>query len=155
MAGIGGFTTRLNGTINFAVSNTANTSVTNLDGFIGEVTSISLPEVGLTDIDISSFDSAQNFMEFTGGSKDPGVIEIELNYDATEASALLAAVGDANEEWQITFPDGSYWRSDGFINKIFGGTSAPNDKISNVASVKCSGEPTQATAFLSPGAAIV
>jgi hypothetical protein len=152
MAGQGGFATRLNGTINFAVSSTSNTSFTAVDGYIGEVTSISLPELGVTDIDVSSFDSAQNYMEFVGGSIDPGVIDIELNYDADETDDLIAAINDANEEWQLTFPDGSYWRGTGYINKVGGGTTAPNDKISSVASIKMSGIPTHSTTFLSPGA---
>ena len=151
MAGQGGFVTRLNGVENFNVSNNTNISnTTALSNFIGEVTSISLPELGVTDIDVSSFDSSSNFMEFVGGSIDPGVIDIELNYDASEDTLLLAALGDPNEVWQISFPDESIWKSVGYINKIGGGTSAPNDKISRVASIKCSGVPTHSTTFIPP-----
>jgi len=153
MAGIGGFTTILNGTENFNTSNnTAATAVSDLTDFIGEVTSISLPELGMTDIDVSSFDSASNFMEFIGGSVDPGVIDIELNYDKAEDALLLGSLRDANEIWQITFSDSSIWKSDGYVNKIGGGTSAPNDKISRVASIKCSGVPTQSASFVAPAA---
>jgi hypothetical protein len=95
--------------------------------------------VTLTDIDVSSFDSTENFMEFIGGSKDPGVIDVELNYDATMDATLVGALGAANETWTITFSDASTWATDGYINKMGGGTSAPNDKISRVVSIKCSG----------------
>ena len=153
MAGQGGFATRLNGVENFNTSaNTSATAVSDLSSFIGEVTSISLPELGVTDIDVSSFDSASNFMEFVGGSIDPGVIDIELNYDASEDTLLLAALGDANEVWQITFPDSSIWKSDGYVNKIGGGSTAPNDKVSRVASIKCSGVSTQSASFIAPPA---
>ena len=153
MAGIGGFVTRLNGVENFNVSNnTSATAVSDLTDFIGEVTSISLPEIGITDIDVSSFDSASNHMEFVAGSKDPGVIDIELNYDASEDALLLAAVNDANEVWQITFPDSSLWKSVGYINKVGGGSTAPNDKISRVASIKLTGVPTQSATFVAPPA---
>ena len=153
MAGQGGFATRLNGVENFNVSNnTSATAVSDLAGFIGEITSISLPELGVTDIDVSSFDSGSNFMEFVGGSVDPGVIDIELNYDASEDTALLAALGDDNEVWQITFPDSSIWKSVGYMNKIGGGSSAPNDKVSRVASIKCTGVPTQSASFIAPPA---
>ncbi len=153
MAGTGGFVTRLNGTENFNVAgNTSAAATTSLASFIGEVVNISLPEIGITDIDVSSFDSASNYMEFVGGSKDPGVIDIELNYDKDEEALLLAAVGAANEIWQISFPDDSIWKSVGYINKIMGGTSAPNDKISGVASIKLTGVPTQSTSFVAPSA---
>jgi hypothetical protein len=153
MSGIGGFATRLNGVENFNINgNTSATAVSDLTRFIGEVTSISLPELGMTDIDVSSFDSASNFMEFVGGSVDPGVIDIELNYDKAEDNLLLLALRDPNEVWQITFSDSSIWKSDGYINKIGGGTSSPNDKISRVVSIKCSGVPTQSASFIAPPA---
>jgi len=153
MAGQGGFATRLNGTENFNVAgNSSATSMTSLTSFIGEIVSISLPEIGVTDLDVSSMDSTSNHMEFVAGSKDPGVIDIELNYDKTEDTALLAAVRDANEVWQISFPDESIWKCVGYINKVGGGTAAPNDKISRVASIKCSGKPTHSTSFIAPAA---
>ena len=131
MAGIGGFKT-------FVVGAVTMTAVTG----IVEVTSMSLPELGMTDIDVSSFDSASNFMEFVGGSVDPGVLDMELNYNAANDTLLLGAIGAANEDWTITFPDASTWITNGYINKMGGGATAPNDKISRVASIKCSGVPT-------------
>lgn len=126
MAGQGGFATTITGAVNFTST-------------IGEIVSISLPELGMTDIDVSSMSSASNYMEFVGGSIDPGVIDVELNYDKAQDALLFAAIGDDNEKWTITFPDSSTWASDGYINKMGGGTSAPNDKISRVVSIKCSG----------------
>jgi hypothetical protein len=131
MAGIGGFKT-------FVVGESNLTAVTG----IVEVTSISLPELGMTDIDVSSFDSASNYMEFVGGSIDPGVVDMELNYDAANDDLILLALGDVNETWTITFPDASTWATDGYVNKMGGGTTAPNDKISRTMSIKCSGVPT-------------
>lgn len=152
MPGIGGFATRLNGVANFVntVVPTSTTATSDILGFIGEVTSISLPELGVTDIDVSSFDSGSNHMEFVAGSVDPGVIDIELNYDAAVDALLLAAVNDDNEVWQISFPDNSIWKSSGYINKVGGGTSAPNDKITRVVSIKCTGVPTQSASFIAP-----
>lgn len=131
MAGQGGFATTIKGSVNFTTG-----------AEISEITSISLPEAGMTDIDVSSFDSASNFMEFVGGSKDPGVIDIELNYEKANDALILAAYGEVNETWTLTFPDSSTWATKGYINKILGGSSAPNDKISSVMSIKCSGVPT-------------
>ena len=128
MAGQGGFATTLAGSVNTTP--------------IGEITSISLPELGMTDIDVSSFDSSGNYMEFVGGSIDPGVIDCELNYVPADDALILAALGDANETWTSTFPDASTWATNGYINKMGGGSSAPNDKISRTVSIKCSGVPT-------------
>jgi hypothetical protein len=152
MSGIGGFATRLNSAENFQNTNTSATATSQLTGYLGEITNIALPEVGVTDIDVSSFDSAQNWMEFIAGSKDPGVIDITLNYDPDETESLLASIGDANEIFQISFPDNSIWKSDGYINKMLGGDTTTNDKISGVASVKLSGIPTQSTSFSLPPA---
>jgi hypothetical protein len=152
MSGQGGFVTRLNGVDNFGntVAPTSTTATSDILGFIGEVTSISLPEIGITDIDVSSFDSDSNYMEFVAGSKDPGVIDVELNYVAANDVLLLAALRDANEIWQISFPDNSIWKTSGYINKIGGGSSAPNDKISRVVSIKCEGVPTNSVTFIAP-----
>jgi hypothetical protein len=152
MAGIGGFFTRLNGVNNFGntVAPTSTTATSDIRGFIGEVTNISLPETGLTDIDVSSFDSTSNHMEFVGGSKDPGVIDIELNFDKAEEDLLLDALRDPNEVWQISYPDNSIYKCNGYINKIGGGSAAPNDKVTRVVSIKCSGKPTQSASFIAP-----
>lgn len=153
MSGIGGFQTRLNGTENFnAAANTSATATSSLTSYIGEVVSISLPEIGLTDIDVSSMDSTENYMEAVGGSKDPGLIDVTLNYDDTETASLFAAVGDANEIWQISFPDNSIWKCSGYINKILGGEATANDKLTGVVSIKLSGKPTQSTSFTAPAA---
>ena len=150
MAGIGGFVTRLNGgtaaTNNFQL-NTSITAVTSLTGFVAEVVKFSLPEVGLTDIDVSSMDSTENYLEYVSGSADPGVIDIELNYAKANDVLVVAALGDANEIWSLTFPDSSRWSCSGYVNKIGGGTSGPNEKMSRVLSIKCSGKPTHVTSI--------
>jgi hypothetical protein len=128
MAGIGGFATTLKGSVSF----TSN---------VLEIVKIDLPEVSVTDIDVSSMDSTSNFMEFIGGSIDPGVIDIEVNYDAVHEAAVEDAILLANESWTITFPDGATWVTDGYINKMGAGTAGTNEKIGRVMSIKCSGIP--------------
>ena len=153
MSGIGGFETRINGTENFnTAANSSATAVASLTDFMGEVTSISLPELGVSDIDVSSMDSAQNFMEYVAGSVEPGVIDIEVNYTPDELALALAAIGDDNEIWQISFPDESIFKSVGFLSKAFGGNTTQNDKISGTASIKLSGIPTASTSFIAPAA---
>jgi hypothetical protein len=132
MAGIGGFTTRINGT--------ATLTSTAL-----EVSSIAMPELGETDIDVSSMDSVSNYMEFVPGSVDPGVIDVTFNYNPTIDAELLASVAQAVETFTILFPDASTWATKGYVNKMGGGTAGTNDKIDRVLSIKCTGLPTHTT----------
>jgi hypothetical protein len=131
MAGIGGYKTRVTGT-----SVLTSTAL--------EVSSIALPELGVTDIDVSSMDSASNYMEFVPGSVDPGVIDVTLNYDPVHDSELLASVGVA-DTFTVLFPDASTWVTAGYVNKMGGGTAGTNDKIDRVLSIKCTGLPTHTT----------
>ena len=106
MAGQGGFGIRINGTENFnTAANSSATATASLVAFMGEVTRVTMGEITVSDIDVSSFDSASNFMEYVAGQKEPGTIDIELNYDKDELALAQAAVGDVNEIWQIIFPD--------------------------------------------------
>ncbi len=153
MAGIGGFGIRINGTENF--NEAANSSATNTAGlasFMGEVTSISIGEETRSEIDVSSFDSVNNIMEFIGGQIEPGTIDIELNYDKDELALALAAMTSVNEVWQLSFPDDSIFKSAGFMSKAVGGDTNPNGKISGTASIKLSGGPTASTNFTAPAA---
>ena len=156
MAGIGGFGIRINGTENFnEAANTSAANTADLASFLGEVTSISIGEQTRSDIDVSSFDSANNVMEFIGGQIDPGTIDIELNYNPDELALAIAAMTDVNEIWQISFPDDSVFQSDGFFTKAVGGDTDPNGKISGTASIKLSGIPTASTSFIAPQAPAV
>lgn len=153
MAGQGGFGIKINGTENFnTAANSSATAVASLTDFMGEVTNISMPEMGRSDIDVSSFDSASNMMEFIGGQIDTGTIDIQLNYDPDELELAIAAIDDVNEIWQVSFPDESIFKSDGYLNKALGGDTSPNGKISGVASIKLSGVPTASTSFVAPSA---
>ena len=146
MAGQGGFATRLNGTVNFPWS-TSWTAVSQVTNYVAEVVSITPPELTKTDIDVSSMDSAENFMEFIGGSTDGGIVDVELNYDASEDDLIIAALNDANEKWYLTFQDGSNWQTVGYLNKHGGGTAGTNEKVGRILSLKCSGVPTHATSI--------
>jgi hypothetical protein len=158
MAGQGGKGIKLNGTENFNNAENASTNTTatsDLTDFLGEVTNISMPEITVGEIDVSSFDSADNFMEYVSGQKEPGTIDIELNYDPDELALALAAIGNVNEIWQISFPDDSIFKSDGFLSKALGGDTNPNGKISGTAGIKLSGVPTASTNFIAPAAPAV
>lgn len=134
MAGVSGHSVTLSGTSHF----TAGSEVV-------EVTSISLPEIGKTDIDVSSMSDADLYKTFIGGMKDPGVIELEINYNAAQEPLILAAIDDENNQtWTLTLPLGT-WASDAYVNKSSGGSAPMDDKITRVLGLKCSGKPTWTT----------
>jgi hypothetical protein len=128
MGGIGGYKTTVAG-------------ATSLTAGVVEVSNISFPEIAVTDIDVTSFDSPSNFGEHIAGMKDPGVIEMEVNYDKTSLAAMIAAIGLANEAWTITLPDTSTYVVQGYIAKAFGGSTDNTTKIPGVLSIQCSGVP--------------
>jgi hypothetical protein len=152
MAGIGGFVSKINGSVNFQNFNTNATAVSDLNGQIRDVINATIPEIAMTDIDVSSMDSEQNHMEFVGGSKDPGSIEIIVNYQFSEFKDLIDAFGDDNEIWTISFSDNSSLSVDGYIDKLGAGTAVTNEKITRSVSIKCSGIPTHNETFVLPPA---
>jgi hypothetical protein len=133
MAGIGGFATTLTGATNFSGTNA-----------ISEVSTVSLPELSVTDIDVSSMDSASNYMEFIGGSVDPGQMDLVVNYTPAQRALSIAAVGD-DDVYTLTFPDGSTYATAGYVNKNGAGTAGTNEKITSTIGIKCSGLPTHVT----------
>lgn len=136
MAGINGFQTTVGGSVNFTGTNV-----------IGEIVSIDLPELNVTDIDVTSMDSASNFMEFIPGSTDPGVVALTVNYTEAQDKLMSGAVGGTNvaETWTITFPDAATWATSGYVSNFGAGTSQPNDKITRTFNIKCTGLPTHTT----------
>jgi hypothetical protein len=128
MGGIGGYKTTVAGAVSLTTG-------------VVEITNISLPEITVTDIDVTSFDSPSNYGEHIAGAKDPGVIEMEVNYEKDSLDAMVAAIGLDNEEWTITLPDNSKYVVDGHIAKAFGGSTDNTTKIPGVLSIQCSSIP--------------
>jgi hypothetical protein len=128
MGGIGGYKTTISG-------------ATSITSGVVEVTNVSFPEIAVTDIDVTSFDSVSNYGEHIAGMKDPGVIDLEVNYDPTSLAAMIAAIGLVNEAWTILLPDTSTYVVDGYISKAVGGSTDNTTKIPGVLSIQCSGVP--------------
>jgi hypothetical protein len=152
MAGIGGFATKINGSEDFQNFNTNATSVSELNGDIRHIVTVVDPEISMTDIDVSSMDSAQNYMEFIGGSKDPGQIDVIVNYSSDDFDEILDAFGEDNQIWTVSFPDESSLSVDGYLNKLGAGTAGTNEKLTRSVGIKCSGTPTHNATFVLPPA---
>lgn len=110
-------------------------------GAIGEITRVGLPGISVDEIDVTTMDSTEAWKEFIAGLKDAGEASLTLLYEKANTATLMGAVGAANEVWTITLPDGSTFACSGFI-KSLGGESPQEDKISQTATVRFSGEPT-------------
>ena len=133
---INGFATTLGGSVNFTGTNV-----------ISEISSLTLPKLEVTDIEVTSMDSAGNHMEFIPGATNPGVIDLTANYLEAQDLLMSAIVGGTNvaETWTITLPDGATWATLGYVNGFGAGEATNNDKISREFSIKCSGLPTHTT----------
>jgi hypothetical protein len=114
-------------------------------GVIAEIISVGLSGQDVTDIDVSSMDSPDGWMEFIPGMINAGEIQLNILYSAAQMDAILDALGGGaeqeNEDWTITFSDGSTFVCSGYLKSL--GTQIPmNDKIAQTVGLKLSGKPT-------------
>lgn len=124
--GISGFGTTISGAVT---------------GALAEITSVGLSGQDVTDIDVSSMDSPEGWMEFIAGMKNAGEAQMNLLYSGANMEAILEALGGTNEVWTITLPDTSTFVCSGYL-KALGSQIPMNDKISQTCSLKLSGAPT-------------
>jgi predicted secreted protein len=111
-------------------------------GTIGMITKLSITGLEVNDIDITTMESPDGWREFIAGLKDAKEIQCDMLYENNNMDTILAALGDVNETWTITLPDGATFVCDGYI-KAVGGVGIPmDDKISQTFSIKLSGAPT-------------
>ena len=109
---------------------------------VAEVTSISVLDVSVDSIDVSSHDSAGQWREFVAGMKDGGELSMDINYDPSLHGAIWSALG-ATRNHRITLTDtGAATVSfSGFISGIK--ADAPyDDKLAATVSIKVDGAVT-------------
>jgi len=97
MAGIDGFGTELR----------RGDGATPTEAFtaIAEATSISGPGLSRETIDVTTHQSPDQWMEFIGGLKDGGEVEVEVNYDPAKHDELVADLDDsAPRNYEIAWP---------------------------------------------------
>ncbi len=91
-----------------------------ISGAVYNATNISLSGFSVEAIDITSMSSANMFRQFVPGLKDGGEVSVDVVYDEAQMD-LVEAKWDADDEpadeaWTVTFPDGSVFGGNGFIN---------------------------------------
>ena len=120
--------------------------VGSVTGDVGDIISISGPNISIDSIDISSMDSSNKFGEFIPGMLDAGELTFEVNYDGSAGGTAndlqTALTTEAAETWTITFPDtaGSNWVVSGFVSAL--GNAIPfDDKITQSLTITFTGLP--------------
>ncbi len=108
-------------------------------GTIGEVFSITGPNMSRTTIDTTHYGVTDGYMTFIGGLRDPGDLTFTMNFGATEYDDLKSAFeSDANKEFIMTLKDGTTITFDGLVTEL--PLSVPvNDRVTSDVTIKVSG----------------
>jgi len=109
---------------------------------VGNIISISGPDISRDPIDISTMDSPTKHREFIPGMIDSGEITAELNYDGTTIATMLKSQTTSSASAiVITIPDGdgttnkSTYTGTGFITSL--GHAVPfEDKVTQSVGIK-------------------
>lgn len=112
---------------------------------VAGVLDIKGPSISLTQIDVTSRDSA-NWMEFIGGLKDGGEVTFNLVYDpatqthnaAASGGLMTLLIAGATNNFQIYFPSTNTATFAGLVTK-FAPTAPLNDKLTADVTIKVSG----------------
>lgn len=114
---------------------------------IADITSLTPPGISRETLDVTSHDSTNGWMEFTGGLKDAGEVSADINYQPTEHDTLIDDFEDtAPRHYRVIFPDGTIWSFSAILTG-FEPDAPYDDKLSASLTWKVSGKPT-----ITPGA---
>lgn len=111
-------------------------------GLIGNIRSITLPNMERVYFDTSSMSSTNDYRTFLGGMIDAGEATFELVFDKADVATLHTAIEAANQTWTITFSNGSTWVCPGGVKSSGGGSANIDDVVTWNLTIKFSGEPT-------------
>jgi len=130
----------------FGFGTTFSVTIADVLEAIAELTSISGPEISVNEIDVTSHDSPDGYMEFLPGLKDGGSVTIEGNFenDASQLHFQTLIDNGVAVPMEIAFPNAlATWTFDGFVTAF--STDAPHDdKIDFTATIKVTGKPVLA-----------
>jgi predicted secreted protein len=112
---------------------------------IAEVNSISGPSMSRDTIDVTSLDSTGGYREFIAGFRDPGTVQLTMNFTAgTYETMKTDFESDTEQNYEILFPSEGGNYSLEFIGLV---TELPieiptDDKVTSTVTVKISGQVT-------------
>lgn len=111
---------------------------------IAQTVDLNGPEPEIGDVKITNNSSPNRTHEYNpGGLIEPGTLEFQVVYAKAACATLYAMFGDQTVYfWKETYPDGSYWSFQAYVNKF--GTEAPTEDsaIMNTIGLKLTGKPT-------------
>lgn len=111
---------------------------------VGEVNSITGPNMSRDFIDTTSLDTTGGYKTFIGSFRDPGELQLEMNFDRDEYLTMLAEFqAAAAAYWQIVLPDSgnTTFEFAGFVSAI-GAAFPKEDKITCSITIKITGQVT-------------
>jgi predicted secreted protein len=110
---------------------------------LGNVTSVSGPEIERETYDVTAHDSVDGWREFIGGLKDSGEVSVELNYDPTKHDVMVSDFADTvARDYRLVFPQGKgSWAFKAFLTG-FSQEAPVDDKLSGEFTFKVTGKPT-------------
>ncbi|HZX38445.1 MAG TPA: phage tail tube protein [Streptomyces sp.] len=113
---------------------------------IANVTDITPPALERETLDVTAHDSPEAWREFTGGLKDGGEVELELNYDPREHDGLVSDLSDATpRNYKVVWPGTlGNWAFKAVMTN-FEPEAPHDDKLAASATFKVSGKPTITT----------
>ena len=112
---------------------------------IAEINSISGPSMSRDTIDVTSLDSTGGYREFIAGFRDPGTVQLTMNFTAATYELMLADFeSDTDGNYEILFPAEGTNYSLEFIGLV---TELPieiptDDKVTSTVTIKISGQVT-------------
>lgn len=116
---------------------------------IANVTNIKGPDRKRETIDVTAHDSPDQWMEFIGGLKDGGEVQLDINYDPAEATHDLDDDFDDTDPRNyrvVILPDTAdewTWTLRGIMTNL--GDEFPyDDKLTRSMTIKVTGKPTLA-----------
>lgn len=109
---------------------------------IGNVTSVSGPELERETYDVTAHDSVDGWREFIGGLKDGGEVSIDVNYDPRKHDSLVADFEDAvARDYKLTFPGTLGEWALKLLLTGFSQEAPVDDKLSASLTFKATGKP--------------
>ncbi|MCX4572289.1 outer capsid protein Hoc [Streptomyces sp. NBC_01571] len=115
---------------------------------IGNVTSVSGPEIERETYDVTAHDSTSGWREFIGGLKDGGEVSLDVNYDPRKHDVYVADFEDiAPRDYKLTFPGTIGEWALKLILTGFSQEAPVDDKLAASLKFKVSGKPV-----ITPGA---
>ncbi|MEV0843609.1 phage tail tube protein [Actinocatenispora sera] len=112
---------------------------------IAGITEISGPGISRNSVEVTAHDSPDGYQEYVPGLKDPGEVELTVNYDPSKHDTFLADYdSDEVHSYKITWPgSGATWAFSGFLNN-FEPDAPVDDKLSAKIKFQVTGKVTPA-----------